>query len=232
MTAVTAVAGAGVIGDYSRCAFLADGTGTFRAAPDANPAVGRPGEVTRAPEVRIEMVAPRARRTAVLRALIAAHPYEEPAWDVMELAVMPGPRGLGRVGELAEPVTLEEFTSRAARALPRTSWGVRAAGDPRRVVRRVAVCGGSGGDLAADARRAGADVLLTSDLKHHATSESVADLGIGLVDAAHWATEWPWLRAAAQTLAASFAATTVETSVSTTVTDPWTLHAASTTGGT
>src|SRR3954466_693599 len=220
-------AGAGVIGDYSRCAFLADGTGTFRAAPDANPAVGKPGEVTRAPEVRIEMVAPRARRTAVLRALIDAHPYEEPAWDVVELAVMPGERGLGRVGELAQVMTLEEFTSRAARALPRTSWGVRAAGDPRRVVRRVAVCGGSGGDLAQDARRAGADVLLTSDLKHHATSESVADLGICLVDAAHWATEWPWLQAAAEMVA-----TTVDTSVSTTVTDPWTLHAASTTGGT
>src|SRR5207302_5101044 len=116
--------------------------------------------------------------------------------------------------------------SRAARALPRTSWGVRAAGDPRRVVRMVAVCGGSGGELAADARRAGADVLLTSDLKHHATSESVADLDICLVDAAHWATEWPWLNSAARILA-----TTVETSVSTTATDPWTLHATSTPGG-
>src|SRR4051812_26829918 len=171
-------AGAGVIGDYTRCAFLADGTGTFLAAPDANPSVGKPGEVTRAPEVRIEMLAPRGRRSAVLRAMLAAHPYEQPAWDVVELAAMPGGRGLGRVGELPEAMSLEEFTSHAARCLPRTSWGVRAAGDPRRVVRTVAVCGGSGGDLAADARRAGADVLLTSDLKHHATSESVADLDI------------------------------------------------------
>jgi putative NIF3 family GTP cyclohydrolase 1 type 2 len=63
-------------------------------------------------------------------------------------------------------------------------------------------------------------VLPTSDLKHHATSEVVADGGVALVDAAHWATEWPWLRVAAQLLA-----TTVETSVSTAVTDPWTVHA-------
>ena len=220
-------AGAGVIGDYTRCAFLGEGTGTFRASPDASPTVGRPGEVTHAAEVRLEMVAPRSRRSAVLRALIAAHPYEEPAWDVVELAAMPGRRGLGRVGELAEPMTLAEFSGHAAGSLPRTAWGVRAAGDPQRVVRTVAVCGGSGGDLAADARRAGADVLLTSDLKHHATSESVADLDICLVDAAHWATEWPWLTAASRILA-----TTVETSVSTTVTDPWTLHSASPTGGT
>jgi putative NIF3 family GTP cyclohydrolase 1 type 2 len=124
-------------------------------------------------------------------------------------------------------MTLEEFTDHAASSLPRTSWGVRGAGDPRRVVRTVAVCGGSGGDLAAEARRAGADVLLTSDLKHHATSESVADLDICLVDAAHWATEWPWLRSATEILTA-----TVETSVSTAVTDPWTVHATPKTEGT
>src|SRR4051794_9566862 len=207
------LAGAGEIGDYGRCAFLGEGTGTFRPSPEANPTVGKPGEITRASEVRIEMVSPRARRSAVLRALLDAHPYEEPAWDVLELAVSPGARGLGRVGELGGAMSLAEFTGHATGSLPATSWGVRAAGEPDRVVRTVAVCGGSGGDLAAEARRAGADVLLTSDLKHHATSEAVADLGIGLVDAAHWATEWPWLTSAAQILA-----TTVEVSVSTVVT--------------
>jgi hypothetical protein len=213
-------AGAGAIGDYSRCAFLAEGTGTFRAGADTNPTVGRPGEVTRTAEVRLEMVAPRSRRAAVLRALLEAHPYEEPAWDVMELAVLPGGQGLGRVGELESPMSLADFTAHAAASLPRTAWGVRVAGDPRRVVRTVAVCGGSGGDLADAAARAGADVLLTSDLKHHATSETVEDGGVALVDAAHWATEWPWLQAAAAELA-----TTVVTAVSTTVTDPWTIHA-------
>src|SRR4051812_4645954 len=133
-------AGAGVIGDYSRCAFLGEGTGTFLAAPDASPTVGKAGEVTRAPEVRLEMVSPRAHRSAVLRALLDVHPYEQPAWDVLELAALPGVRGLGRVGELDGAMSLAEFTHHAAGALPRTSWGVRAAGEPHRVVRTVAVC--------------------------------------------------------------------------------------------
>jgi hypothetical protein len=222
LDAMTA-AGAGAIGDYARCAFLTDGTGTFVAGPGSSPVVGEQGVVSRVAEVRVEMVAPRRARPAVVRALLGAHPYEEPAWDVFELATVPGVRGLGRVGELAVPVTLAEFTAHAAEALPATAWGVRAAGDPGRVVRTVAVCGGSGGDLADEARRAGADVLLTSDLKHHATSETVEDGGVALVDAAHWATEWPWLRAEAALLA-----TTVETSVSTAVTDPWTVHRPST----
>ena len=217
-------AGAGTIGDYSRCAFLTEGSGTFRAGPNTNPTVGEPGQVTQAPEVRVEMVAPRSARSAVLLGLLAVHPYEEPAWDVHELAALPGGRGLGRVGKLPAPTSLSAFTDHVAASLPRTAWGVRAAGDPDRVVRTVAVCGGSGGDLADAAGRAGADVLVTSDLKHHATSETIADGGVALVDAAHWATEWPWLRAAAGILA-----TTVETSVSETVTDPWTLHARPTT---
>jgi putative NIF3 family GTP cyclohydrolase 1 type 2 len=117
-------------------------------------------------------------------------------------------------------MSLDEFTRHVASVLPATAWGVRAGGDPKRDVRRVAVCGGSGGSLAATAAAAGADALLTADLKHHATSEALADTGVALVDAAHWATEWPWLQAAAGAMA-----TNVETSVSRLVTDPWTVHA-------
>ncbi|MBV9290907.1 MAG: Nif3-like dinuclear metal center hexameric protein [Frankiales bacterium] len=223
-----AVAGAGTIGHYDRCAFLVEGAGTFRAGAGTNPTVGRPGEVTRTPEVRVEMVAPRARRSAVVRALLDAHPYEEPAYDVIELAAPPGSRGLGRVGELAEPMTLSEFTAHVARSLPETAWGVRAAGDQRRPVRTVAVCGGSGGDLAVTAARAGADVLVTADLKHHATSETIEDHVVALVDAAHWATEWPWLEQVAAYLTTGDGergTDTVEATVSRIVTDPWTVHA-------
>jgi putative NIF3 family GTP cyclohydrolase 1 type 2 len=136
-------------------------------------------------------------------------------------------RGLGRIGELAKPLSLREFTAAAAKALPATRWGVRAAGDPDRVVSTVAVCGGSGGDLAEAAAAAGADLLLTSDLKHHRTSEAIAETGIALADAAHWATEQPWVLLAAALLFEDLreAGTTVETTPSTTVTDPWTLHA-------
>lgn len=139
--------------------------------------------------------------------------------ELRPLQPAPEHGGLGRVGELPTATTLGEFTRQVAVALPATTWGVRAAGDPRRPVRTVAVCGGSGGSLAAAALAAGADVLVTADLKHHATAETVDDGGVALVDAAHWATEWPWLAVAAGAMP-----TTVETTVSAIVTDPWTMH--------
>ncbi|MBW8484777.1 Nif3-like dinuclear metal center hexameric protein [Actinomadura parmotrematis] len=132
-------------------------------------------------------------------------------------------RGLGRVGELPEPVTLREFTARAAAGLPATAGGVRAAGDPDRRVATVAVCGGAGDALLDDARRAGADVYLTADLRHHPATEFAELQGPALVDAAHWATEWPWLADAERHLHAG-ATGKLETRVSTVVTDPWRLH--------
>ncbi|WP_030166904.1 Nif3-like dinuclear metal center hexameric protein [Spirillospora albida] len=132
-------------------------------------------------------------------------------------------RGLGRIGDLPEPLTLREFTARAAAGLPKTAWGVRAAGDPDRTVRTVAVCGGAGDSLLDTARAAGVDVYLTADLRHHPASEFAEHGGPALVDAAHWATEWPWLADAARRLAAATAAP-LETRVSTLVTDAWRLH--------
>jgi putative NIF3 family GTP cyclohydrolase 1 type 2 len=190
--------------------------------------VGRVEEVT---EDRLEIVVPRSRRPAVLAALRAAHSYEEPAFDVVGLATVEPARrapGLGRIGQLASAVTLGEFCSLVADALPRTSAGVRAAGDPARLVRRVAVCGGSGGGLAPAAAAAGAEVLVTADGRHHSVLDSVLETGLALVDVAHWASEWPWLGAAARLLRDELAAAgmAVTTEVSTTVTDPWRLHRA------
>jgi dinuclear metal center YbgI/SA1388 family protein len=213
-------AGAGTVGEYERCAWRTTGTGTFRPLAGANPAVGSVGQVETVAEARLEVVLPRAARAQVVRAMLAAHPYEEPAYDVLELATVLGSRGLGRVGELAAPLTLRELTARAADALPRTAWGVRAAGDPDAVVSTVAVCGGSGDSLLGEAARSGAQAYLSADLRHHPASE--APEGLALLDAAHWATEHPWLADAARRLSA---ATRVETSVSQLVTDPWTVHA-------
>jgi dinuclear metal center YbgI/SA1388 family protein len=224
-----AAAGAGGIGDYERCAWTAEGTGTFRPLAGASPTLGRVGEIETVAEARVEMIVPPGRREAVVAALRAAHPYEEPAFDLLVQAPLPARRGTGRIGELAEPLTLRRFTEHAAAVLPATAWGVRAAGDPDRVVRTVAVCGGSGGSLAAAARRAGADVLLTADLKHHPVVEEVSERGadgIALVDAAHWATEAPWLDEVAARLRERFG-TSVEVTVSHRVTDPWTLHSPS-----
>ncbi|SNT59055.1 dinuclear metal center protein, YbgI/SA1388 family [Actinomadura meyerae] len=134
-------------------------------------------------------------------------------------------RGLGRIGELAAPVPLREFTRRAAAGLPTTAWGVRASGDPDALVRTVAVCGGAGDSLLDTARAAGVDAYLTADLRHHPASEFAEHGGPALVDAAHWATEWPWLADAERLLGASSPeAGKLETRVSTLVTDAWRLH--------
>lgn len=222
-------AGAGAIGDYERCAWTTEGTGTFRALAGAHPAVGAVGQVETVAETRIEMVVPDACSAQVLAALRAAHPYEEPAFDLLTRVPLPSRRGTGRIGELAEELSLRSFTEHAAAVLPATAWGVRAAGDPERIIRTVAVCGGSGGHLAATARRAGADVLLTADLKHHPVVEEISErgaAGIALVDAAHWATEAPWLDVLAARLRQRFG-TSVDVSISTRITDPWTLHSPS-----
>ncbi|MBB5135333.1 dinuclear metal center YbgI/SA1388 family protein [Thermocatellispora tengchongensis] len=136
-------------------------------------------------------------------------------------------RGLGRVGELPAPMTLAAFAAQAAAGLPRTAWGLRVAGDPERTVRRVAVSGGAGDSLLGAARAAGVDAFLTADLRHHPASEFAEAGGPALIDAAHWATEWPWLADAAARLASAMAArgNTVETRVSETVTDAWTTTA-------
>ena len=131
--------------------------------------------------------------------------------------------GLGRIGDLKDPMTLADFAELVATALPPTHHGVRVAGDPARTVRRVAVCGGSGDSLLAAATAQGADVLVTSDLKHHRALEHLEDGGCAIVDVAHWASEWPWLDQAARLLADDLTdeGATVESIVSARPTDPW-----------
>jgi dinuclear metal center YbgI/SA1388 family protein len=209
-------AGAGRLGDYDSCTWSTEGTGTFRPLPGAHPAIGSVGSFEQVAEARLETVMARADRRTVLSALHAAHPYEVPAYDVIALADPPAGTGSGRVGDIA-PVALRDLVDRVATLLPATAWGVRAGGDPDQLVRRMAVCGGAGDDFLGAARASGADVYLTSDLRHHPASE--APEGLALIDAAHWATEWPWLSSAADALARVVG---VQTAVSTLCTDPWT----------
>jgi dinuclear metal center YbgI/SA1388 family protein len=135
-----------------------------------------------------------------------------------------GGRGIGRVGRLPTPVRLADLTATAARVLPPTAWGVRASGDPDRLVATLAVSGGSGDRFLAAAAGAGADAFLTADLRHHPASEVAAAEGPALLDAAHWATERPWLDDLAAFLRDTLE---VDARVSDLDTDPWTLHAAS-----
>jgi dinuclear metal center YbgI/SA1388 family protein len=216
-------AGAGDLGDYSRCAWTTGGIGTFVPGAGAHPRVGAVGEVANVAESRVEMVFARAARHDVVSALRAAHPYEEPAFDVVELASWPGDVGTGRVGELPVAATLGSFAVAVGAALPSTAGGGRVAGDLERVVRRVAVCGGAGDAYLRQASASGSDVFVTSDLRHHVVSEHLADGGCAVIDMPHWATEWPWLGDAADRVRAGLAArgTTVSTDVSMVPTDPW-----------
>ncbi len=150
--------------------------------------------------------------------------------DLRPLRALPGaapgdPRGIGRVGRLPATLSLAALARLAAHVLPATSMGVRAGGDPERVVATVAVCGGAGDGYLSDAVAAGVDAYLTADLRHHPASEHLAAGGPALLDAAHWATERPWLDEVAAALGEEFR---VPTLVSDLDTDPWTVHAAST----
>ena len=223
LRAALADAGAGRIGDYDQASFSAEGTGRFRPLTGANPAIGAVGQPEEVAEERVEVVLERRYRGAVVAALLAAHPYEEPAYHVVEVADPGlGSTGTGRVGEVT-PTTLRAFAGTVAAALPATAHGVRVGGDPDREVRRVALCGGAGDFLLETLRDCDADVYVTSDLRHHPASEFLEHDGPALVDVAHWAAEWTWLPVLQRRLVDALGAT-VEIHVSTLVTDPWTFR--------
>jgi dinuclear metal center YbgI/SA1388 family protein len=145
-----------------------------------------------------------------------------------------GRRGLGRICELDAPLALADFADQAARGLPATATGLRVAGDSKQLIRTVAVCGGSGDSLFDDVRDAGVDAYLTADLRHHPASEAqqaglFSDGRPSLVDAAHWATEWPWCELASKQLhkISERHGWDLRISVSEQVTDPWTAHSPS-----
>ncbi|ORB71870.1 Nif3-like dinuclear metal center hexameric protein [Mycobacterium scrofulaceum] len=213
-------AGAGHIGDYSHCSWSVSGIGQFLPHEGATPAVGSVGTVEKVAEDRFEVIAPARIRAAVLAALRAAHPYEEPAFDILRLLPAPGDTGLGRVGALTRPEPLRDFVSRVDAALPRTAWGVRASGDPDMAVSRVAVCGGAGDSLLTTVAGADVQAYVTADLRHHPADEHRRASGVALVDVAHWASEFPWCEQAADLLRSRFGAA-LPVRVCTIRTDPW-----------
>lgn len=217
-------AGAGAIGDYSDCSWSVRGTGQFLPGTGADPAIGDIGSLELVTEDRVELVAPSSIRASVLAALRRAHPYEQPAFDVFEEARLPTETGLGRVGDLHAPTTLGDFTELVRTVLPPTVWGVRAAGDPEAVVSTVALCGGAGDSFLGAVGRLGADVFLTSDLRHHPVDEHLRAGGPAVIDVAHWASEWPWCGQAQGIVDARFGGTPGWSSrVSDRRTDPWTV---------
>jgi dinuclear metal center YbgI/SA1388 family protein len=179
-------AGAGHIGQYRECSFRLPGTGTFFGSEDTNPTVGQKGRREDVSEWRLEVVCPEARVDGVVSAMRRAHSYEEPAYDVYPLRPATAAEGVGRVGELEEATLLGELGRRAKERLGAVAVGV--VGDVGRAVRRVAIACGAGGELLADAVRAGADVLLTGEARFHDCLAAGAQ-GLALLLPGHHASE-------------------------------------------
>lgn len=222
LAAAMHAAGAGRIGDYDRGQFRSEGRGSFRPIGEANPAIGAVGEVEWVAETRLELVAPVGLREQVRAAMRAAHPYEEVAHSVHAQVPARSGRGSGRIGRLEHPVTLGEFAATVRSALPQHQGATRIGGDLDRRIETVALCGGSGDFLMGTATASGADVYVTSDLRHHPVSEHLEDpQACAIIDVPHWAAEWTWLPVAAQSVTEALG-DTVSAHVSNLVTDPWT----------
>jgi dinuclear metal center YbgI/SA1388 family protein len=164
-------AGAGRIGNYSSCSFRTPGTGTFFGEPGANPTVGQPGKLERAEEIRLETLIPINRIDEIIRALKQSHPYEEPAFDLIQLAAPPETMGVGRIGKLPGDATADMLINRIKRELEIDHLLV--AGDITRLIKRAAVCAGAGGSLLDEAIAKKADLYLTGEMRHHDVLKAV-----------------------------------------------------------
>jgi dinuclear metal center YbgI/SA1388 family protein len=165
-------AGAGRIGDYTSCSFRSGGTGTFFGEAGTNPTVGQSGRLERAEEIRVETVVPVAKIDAVIRALRSAHPYEEPAFDLQQLAAPPEGLGLGRIGDFEQPVARAELIDRVKRELELPH--VLVSGPTDGTAQRAAACAGACGDLLNDAIAQKADFYLTGEMRHHDALKAAA----------------------------------------------------------
>lgn len=174
------MAGAGSIGKYDQCSFNVNGTGTFRAGDGTDPYVGDQGKLHQENETKIEVVFPKYLKKAIINALIEAHPYEEVAYDVIDLSNENQQIGSGMIGELDDATEVTSFLQRVKEIF---GCGViKYSGNIEKPVKKVAVCGGSGFFLLSAAKAAGADLFITSDIKYHEFFDSedkiiLADMG-------------------------------------------------------
>ncbi len=203
-------AGAGVIGNYRECSFRLPGTGTFFGTENANPTVGEKGRREEAPEERLEVVCPEPLVSDVVAAMRAAHSYEEPAFDVYQLKLMPGDAGEGRLGELPAATPLSVLAQQVKSRL--RTGAVQLVGDASRQVKRVAIACGAAGEFLKDAIKAKADVFLTGELRFHDYLHAEAE-GVALLLPGHYATERPAVEALAARLAKDFPGVTVTASI-------------------
>lgn len=179
---VLAKAGAGTIGNYEACSYTLAGEGRFRAVEGADPAVGEIGELHIEQEEKIEVVFPQSMKNKVLKAMLNAHPYEEPAYDLFTMDIATNEQGLGRIGKLKEPMPLRAFAEFVKVQLDVPC--LRVVGSLDRLVQKVAVVGGDGNKYIRTAKFAGADVFVTGDIGFHMAQDAEVN-GLSIVDPGH-----------------------------------------------
>jgi dinuclear metal center YbgI/SA1388 family protein len=178
-------AGAGVIGNYDKCGFTTQGTGSFRGNEKAEPFIGKKGEIHFEKEIRFETVLFSHLKDEVIKALLTVHPYEEVAYDVFTLENINIEVGLGCVGELYEAMHEEDFLKFVSSVFD--AKGVRFSKTTGKPVRKIAICGGSGASLLNNAINSGSDAFITADIKYHNYFD--AENTILLVDTGHFESE-------------------------------------------
>jgi dinuclear metal center YbgI/SA1388 family protein len=189
-------AGAGHIGDYSRCSYRLSGQGTFFGGDSTNPTIGERGRMEFVDEVRLESVVDAKKLPAVIRAMIEGHPYEEPAYDIYPLTPKPV-RGIGRVGALARSTTLGKLARKLKRAT--AACCVQIVGPAERVVERAVVCAGAAGSIPFQVPLGERDVIVTGEIRHH-DALMIERCGCCAVALGHWASERPVLKPLAERL--------------------------------
>ena len=173
-------AGGGQIGNYSECSFYSEGTGTFKAGRGSNPYVGDIGEQHQEKEIRIEVIFSSFLENKIITAMKAAHPYEEVAYDIMDLSNSHPGTGAGIIGELAESMNEKSFLEHLKTLF--CLKVIRHTALRNNPIKKVALCGGAGSFLISNVLRLSADIYITADIKYHEFFDAngrivVADIG-------------------------------------------------------
>lgn len=179
-------AGAGHIGNYSHCTFQGKGIGAFKPLQGSDPYIGKPGELEKVDEYRLETIVSINELNNVLSSMLKAHPYEEVAYDLIPLENNIEELGFGRIGYLTNPMTLKNLALEVKNIL--NADMVKIIGDESKPMSKISICTGSGSEFIKSAYKNKCDCYITGDIKYH-DAQLAVDLGLNIIDAGHYETE-------------------------------------------
>ncbi|OJG75766.1 YbgI/family dinuclear metal center protein [Enterococcus quebecensis] len=184
MRKVLGQAGAGLQGEYENTSYSLIGTGRFTPVEGANPTIGTIGKEETVQEAKIEVIFPETIQSEVIQTMIAAHPYEEPAYDLYTIDNISKEYGLGRIGNLEKAIPLSEFIAIVKQKFDLEGLRI-VAEDETQLIQRVAICGGSGEKFFRDALKKKADVYITGDVYYHTAHDMLTE-GLSVIDPGHY----------------------------------------------